>query len=204
MFARLKNILILLLIAVIAGLSSYIYLTLPEETQPEYTSSSVFERIVAIQEVSLVQYHYTGVVGFQDRRTIGNINIPFTKKHFLVQYDGYIKAGVDFQDLKIEVEDKQIDVEIPRARIMENVIDENSLVVYDESMNILNQTRIEDYNQSIIKEKEKMEEESVERGILAQAEEQADLLIRSMVQDMGFEEISIQLAAEDRPKHSPL
>ncbi len=186
-----KNIVILLLILVVAGLAAFIPLALQENQKPVYDSSSVFERIEPIREVSLIKYNYTGVAGYEDSRTIADIDIPLTKKHFLVKYDGYIKAGVDFEDISIDVRESKVEIKLPKAKIIESAIDEKSLVVYDESMNILNPIRIEDYNNVIIAEKEKMEAEAIGKGILEQAGDQAEIMIRSMITDMGFEEIKI-------------
>ena len=160
-------------------------------TKPEYTASSVFERIVDIQEISLVQYNYTGVVGFEDRKTVADINVPFTRKHFLVKYDGYIKGGIDFDEIDIEVFERRVSVRLPKPRIIDNVIDESSLVVYDESNNIFNPIKIEDYNDALIMEKAKMEQEAMEKGILDRVQSQATSLINTIVIDMGFEEIDI-------------
>ena len=53
-------------------------------------------RIAYMQELALVRYNYTGVISYRDQRKIFSMNVPLTDKYFLLKYNGYIKAGVDF------------------------------------------------------------------------------------------------------------
>lgn len=182
------NLVLMVLNIVLIGV---LLITFTSGSEPQYTASSVFERIMDIQEISLVQYNYTGVVGFEDRKTVADINVPFTRKYFLIKYDGYIKAGIDFENVDISVYERKVSVDIPKPRVIENVIDENSLVVYDESNNIFNPIKIEDYNDALIMEKSRMEKEAIEKGILDRAKSQSVALINTMLKDMNFEEITV-------------
>lgn len=164
-----------------------------KEEGRSYDSSTVFSKISHIQELSTVKYNYTGVIGYKDAMKFFNINIPLTEKFFLVKYNGYLKAGVDFDKILVDVDDDKVRVSIPRARIFDIVIDENSITVYNESDNAFNPIKISDYNQALAKEKETMRRDAIKQGILKDANQHAELAIKSILKEMGFNDVDITM-----------
>ncbi len=156
-----------------------------------YDSSSILNRVVPIQELALVKYNYSGVIGYKDFIKVLKINIPLTEKSFLLKYNGYIKAGVDFKNMKVEVIGKDVHISLPRPKILDTLIDEKSIKVYNESMNAFNPLTIADYNKAIMKEKDNMIGDAIRQGILKDATTQAELVLTSIMKDMGFENIKI-------------
>lgn len=157
----------------------------------EYDTTTVLNRIVNIQELTLIKYNYAGIIGFKDYMKIMRINVPLTEKFFLIKYNGYIKAGVDFDKINVKVHRKVVHVSMPKPTILETIIDEKSIRVYDESMNAFNPISINDYNKAIINEKNTMRSDAVKQGILKDASRQAQLVLTSMLKEMGFEKIKI-------------
>ena len=164
---------------------------LSKEKEQGYDSTAVLNRVVPIQELALIKYNYTGVIGYKDFIKVLNINVPLTEKSFLLKYNGYIKAGVDFKDMKIEVKDKDVHISLPRAKILDTLIDERSIKVYNESMNAFNPLTIADYNKAIMKEKDTMIRDAIAQGILKDATNQAEMVLTSIMKDMGFVNITI-------------
>lgn len=162
-----------------------------KEKELGYDSTAVLNRVVPIQELALVKYNYSGVIGYKDFMKILKINIPLTEKSFLLKYNGYIKAGVDFENMKVEVSGKDVHISLPRARILDTMIDEKSIKVYNESMNAFNPLTIADYNNAIVKEKDTMVSDAISQGILKDATNQAEIVLTSIMKDMGFENIKI-------------
>lgn len=156
-----------------------------------YDSTAVLNRVVPIQELALIKYNYSGVIGYKDFLKILKINVPLTEKSFLLKYNGYIKAGVDFENIKVEVSGKDVHISLPKARILDTMIDEKSIRVYNESMNAFNPLTIADYNKAIMKEKETMVNDAILQGILKDATKQAEVVLTSIMKDMGFENIKI-------------
>lgn len=162
------------------------------EKERRYDSSTVMRRISYMQELALVKHNYTGVIGFKDYMKILNINVPLTEKYFLLKYNGYIKAGVDFNRIKVNVEnDSTVHVSIPKPRILDTVIDEKSVEVYNESENAFNPIKISDYNEALAREKEVMINDAIAQGIYTDATNQAKIAITSLLKDMGFKDIRI-------------
>lgn len=159
----------------------------------KYNSSTVLNKIVHIQELALVKHNYVGVIGYNDSKKIMSLPIPFTEKYFLLKYNGYIKAGVDFEKIKVDVNevDKSVHVVMPKAKILDVVIDENSIKVYNESDNAFNPIKISEYNDAIKREKNIMRKDAYDSGILEDANKQAKLAVTSLLQEMGFKEITV-------------
>lgn len=158
-----------------------------------YDSSTVFAKISHIQELSTVKYNYSGVIGYKDAMKIFKINIPLTEKYFLIKYNGYLKAGVDFDKIIVNVEEERVFVSMPRSRIFDVVIDENSMTVYNESDNAFNPIKITDLTQALTNEKETMKRDAIKQGVLKEANQHAELAIRSLLEEMGFKDIDITM-----------
>ncbi len=168
-----------------------VYNSSSKDKELGYDSTAILNRVVPIQELALVKYNYSGVIGYKDFLKILKINVPLTEKSFLLKYNGYIKAGVDFENMKVEVSGKDVHISLPRARILDTMIDEKSIKVYNESMNAFNPLTIADYNKAVMKEKDTMVSDAISQGILKDASKQAEVVLTAIMKDMGFENIKI-------------
>lgn len=157
----------------------------------EYDSTIILNKIVYIQELALVKYNYSGVIAFKDFKKILNINVPLTEKYFLLKYNGFINAGVDFSRIKVDVSGDRVRVSMPKAKILNTTIDENSVKIYDESENAFNPIKISDYNSSLVEEKGKMTQDAINQGILKEANEKAKLAITTLLNNLGFNDIEV-------------
>jgi len=148
-----------------------------------------------MQELALVRYNYTGVISYRDQRKIFSMNVPLTDKYFLLKYNGYIKAGVDFSRIKVNViSPTDVHVSIPKATILDIVVDENSMEVFNESENAFNPLKMDDYKEALIREKEVMRRDAIDQGIYDQAVDHAKLTLSTLLRDMGF--INIEITEE--------
>lgn len=158
----------------------------------EYNSSTVMNRITHIQELALVKHNYTGVISFKENVKLLNFNIPLTDKYFILKYNGYLKAGVDFTHVKVDVQnDSTVHVSIPKPKILDTVIDEKSVEVFNESENAFNPIKISDYNEALTREKNVMINDAIKQGILSDATEQAKIVLNTLLEEMGFSQIFI-------------
>ena len=71
--------------------------------------------------------------------------------------------------IKVDVSNDNITVSIPDIEILSNEIDESSIEVYDESRNIFNPISVNDYATFATSQKEAVEAEAIENGLLSQA-----------------------------------
>ena len=93
--------------------------------------------------------------------------------------------------MKVEVSGKDVHISLPRAKILDVSIDEKSIKVYNESMNAFNPLTISDYNKAIVREKETMSNSAISQGILKDAAKHAEIVLTTIMKDMGFENIKI-------------
>ncbi len=184
------------LFALIFGLTSVILailliINVRHDKVSSYNSSSILARIDNIKELATVKYNYTGVISYKDYLKFMNLNLPLTEKYFIIKYSGYLKAGVDFSRVKVDIINEVVHVSIPKAKILDTVIDEKSIQVFNESDNAFNPIKIDDYNKALSTEKSTMQREAIKQGLLKDATDQVKLAITSLLKGMGFENIVI-------------
>lgn len=162
--------------------------------QPRYDSSAIMEKIAYVKELSLVKYNYSGVISYSDYMKFMNLQVPLTEKKFMIRYSGYVKAGIDVSQASVFVSGKNVKVILPKPTIQETVIDEKTIQVFDESMNIFNPTKVADYQKAIVGEKNKIMQDALGKGILTESSDQAHKFITSLLEELGFEKVEISEA----------
>lgn len=186
-----KLTLVLIIIIIIVAITGYTKISINRKTN--LLSNRIEEKVVRLMELSTVKYNYTNVVEYEDKMQVSGINIPFTNKKFILKYSGYIKAGVDLKTIEIKLKDKNtIEITMDKAEIFENVISEEDVYFFDERDSIFNKLSFKDLYVVLIEEKEKMKDEILEKGILNDAEKNGEEIIRSLLEGMGFNNITIK------------
>lgn len=179
------------MLALALVLAFMLYRTKYAQSRQLYDSSVIMEKISYVKELSLVKYSYSGVISFTDYLRFINLQVPMTEKSFLIKYTGYVKAGIDVSKTTVSVKGKTVKIGLPKPVIQETVIDEKSLQVYDESMNILNPIKVADYQKAIVAEQNKIKQDALAKGILTESSDQAHKFITSLLEELGFEIIEI-------------
>ena len=166
------------LVAVIVWMAPSV---LSEKTQ--VSSETVEMELKNIGELATHAGYYTNVQVIKSSRQIFGVDIPLTQSQFIFSYDGVVKAGVDFADIEIGVDEGrgQIVVTLPEIKVLSNEIDLDSLEIYDESNNIFHPLNIDDINVSLIEMQEESEAKAIENGLLESARENAEALLRGML-----------------------
>ena len=101
-------------------------------------------QLTEIRELATVTYAYTNMAQFESSSDFYGVKVPFTTKSFILTYDGTIKAGVDLEEVQVEVSGKTITVTLPEAQVLSHEIDEDSIQVFDETKNVFNPLQISD------------------------------------------------------------
>lgn len=160
-------------------------------------STVIIERIEKICELSAVKYYYSNVVAYKDNKKLKDFDLPFTQKAFLIKYDGYIKAGIHGGTIDvISNEDKSIKLVVEKSKILDHVIDEKSIIVYDEKSSIFNGLSINDVFSQIVSEKTNIENKLIEKGFLNEADNNLKIFLEEMLKELGYEKIDILFEAE--------
>ena len=129
----------------IIGLMVVGYFQLKVKNDKNIDVSRVEEKISKILELSTAKYDYVNVAIYKDSKKFKNIKLPFTTKQFMIKYSGYIKAGFDMEDLDIELIDENgIKLSLDKPMILDNVVNEEEVYIYDEKSSIFNKLSYND------------------------------------------------------------
>ncbi|MDO4762108.1 MAG: DUF4230 domain-containing protein [Corynebacterium sp.] len=185
----LRKTLVTLIVAVVlagAGVFAVLksgYFDEPVETITASTIGGSFEQIA---ELSVEEYNFTNVGKFENEgRKLYGITVPLTGKHFLISYDGVVKAGIrDFTAIDVEIRDEaqKIVLTAPKVEITNSKIEPASVIVYDQSMNPLNQINVGDLTKFLSMEEKNSEEKAVRLGLIDRATKRAETLMKSHVE----------------------
>lgn len=160
-------------------------------------STVILERVERLWELSSNKYFYSNVVAFKDNMKIKDFQVPFTEKSFLIKYDGYLKAGINAQDIQIlSNEGKAIEVKLKNSKILDHVIDEKSIYVYDEKNSMFNNLSINDIFNQLSTEKDKIETQLEEKGFLKDTDNNIKLFLEEFLKNLGYE--SVQISFENQ------
>lgn len=157
------------------------------EATPVITSDTMAEQLNSLGELVSVEYLYTNADKYENQNQVSvhnwSISLPFTTKSFLLAYDGRIKAGVDLDEIQIEVNEKsrRITVTLPKSKIISHEIFEDDIRVFDEKDSVFNKITIENYNDFVASQKDGMERRAIEMGLLSSADSNAKNVIRTFL-----------------------
>lgn len=192
---------IVLTVGALFGLNK---MSLLEEPTRSITSTGIGGTLEEISEVAVEQYSYSAVGRFEEDgwRALG-LRVPLTGKHFLIAYDGVVKAGVkniEKSDVHIDDVARTVTITVFQAEILSNEIEPSSVVVYDQSFNPLNQVRVENYAEFLDSEEKRAEDKARENGLLERAQQRVTDLVAAQAEaflagsDKDGYEVRVQVA----------
>ena len=165
-----------------------------EPVTPQISLEVISTEIKGIGELATVEYLYTNAAQFEDSEQINDWNIPLTKKTFIIKYDGIIKAGIDVNEITLEIDEinKVLTVNMPQAKILSHETDTESAELLYEKNGLFNPVSIEDKIEFDDELSEEMEERAIGNGILTKAQESAEEAILNIISAIpGIEEYTI-------------
>lgn len=146
------------------------------------TEDVLMQQIQEIGELATSKFYYTNMGRYENTLQVGGKNIPFTRKMFIISYDGIVKAGVELKDIRVTLRDRAIRVVIPEAKILSHEVDMDSVTVFDEKNSIFNGLATEDVTRFLTEQNGLMEAKAVESGLLENARQNAGSSLRTLYQ----------------------
>lgn len=164
----------ILVIGVLVGLFFY-------NNKTEGLSRDIMAKLSVSSELTTAKLNYSGYRVYEDE----GISF-FTKANFLMVYDATVRAGIDVNEVKVEVEnDKRIIwITIPSAKIQEVKVDPNSIKYFDEKFTLFNFNEKEDANKALAEAELVAEKKAASFGILELADKQSEALIKGIIEDI--------------------
>lgn len=184
----------LLFVICITILSLLAFLSLKSiKSNKTLNASVVSEALSNIKELATTKYSYTKILEVKNDKKFNGLSIPFTQNYFLLQYEGYIKSGVDLSklDLTIDKDKNAITVKIEKSKVLDHVINQESIHIYDEKSGIFNKLSLQSMVDEITAQKNKSEQEMLKKGLLDESDKNAKKLIEEVLKTMGFKEINV-------------
>ena len=119
-------------------------------------------------------------------RDVLGIEVPGTQSNYIYSYDGTIKAGIDFKDIKMDVDDINhvIKITFPEFRILSTEINDDSFILYNDGANPFTSLKLEDVDKSNAELKSNARENAIKNGILENARTNAELLVKGFLAGM--------------------
>ena len=149
----------------------------------EVTSTTIGASLGDIAQLSVEEYVFSDVGKFdQEGLEVLGVRVPFTGRNFLVTYDGRVTAGIkDASLIDVQLADGEVNVQLPEVEVLESHIDADSVKVYDQTMNPINQLRVEDVTGFIAGREADAREKAIASGLLDRAGQHAEELVRAHV-----------------------
>lgn len=159
--------------------------------QEEKNSAIITERIEKLCNLSTVKYNYQEILDYSNTVKLGKIELPFGmgEKKVLITYRAHVTGGCQFIRLE-EVSEEYVKVYLGKGQILDNVLELDSINIYDIQQGIFNKFSIGDDTALIDEDMNKYIEENKEE-ITSSAEKNADELIKSFLQTSGYKNIEV-------------
>ena len=111
------------------------------------------------------------------------IKVPFTEGTYIISYSGVVKAGLEFGDIEISVDENEkiITLKMPKVEILSNTLDEDKTQFLKGSENMFSQMDDKIGNEVRKNAKDTARQTALDNGIIGEAKQNAEALIRKFL-----------------------
>lgn len=160
--------------------------------KPEQTldTTYIIAKLEKSSELTTAKLNFTGMSEFKDS------GIAFiSKSDFIMVYEATARAGIDVKDIKVAADDANriVWLTLPKAKILDVKVDMNKIKYFDEKFSLFNVDAKEDANKANALAEEEAKKELAGMGILEMANEQAEALIKGLIQDVVPKDYEIKV-----------
>lgn len=125
----------------------------------------------------------TNVTKLENSAQVFGMKVPGTTASYVFSYDVTVKAGLDFADIELAVDEggKTVTVMLPEAKVLSCELDQDSLQIWDADKNIFNPLRVTYFNEAQADMKATAQQTAIDNGLLDNARANAEVLIRGFL-----------------------
>lgn len=136
-----------------------------------------------IGELATQSAYFTTVQTISKSRNVFGWEVPGTQGNYVYSYDGVIKAGIDFKDIEMELDDNNhiIKIRFPEFKILSTEIKDDSFILYNDGANLFTSLKLEDVAISNSELKNAANESALKNGIIDNARINAEALIKGFL-----------------------
>ena len=130
-------------------------------------------------ELTTAELEYKGFAKYKDKGVV-----ILNKSDFLMTYTATARAGIDLDKVKVDADKitKTIWLTIPKAEIQSVNVDPKKITYYDEKFALFNVDQKEDSDRAQALVEDEAKKELAKMGILKMANDQAETLIKGLLQ----------------------
>lgn len=145
----------------------------------EVDTEYLIAKLQKSSELTTAKLEYTGFTKFKDKGII-----ILNRSDFLMTYTATARAGIDMKKVKIDADKitKIIWLTIPKAEIQSVNVDPKKITYYDEKFALFNVDQKEDSDKAQALVEDEAKKELSKMGILKMADDQAEILIKGLLQ----------------------
>lgn len=174
-----------LIIVAIIAIAIYIY-----NKNKKIDTTYLTAKLEKSSELTTAKLTFKGIYEYDDEG-IAVIN----KSNFVMVYEATARAGIDISEVKIEQDNFKpiVWVTIPKAKVLDIKVDTNSIKYLKTDFTLLNTNPKEDANKANSLAEKDAKTEVEQMGILEAADQQAEALVKGLIQDIVPKKYEIQI-----------
>lgn len=177
-----KMIVLLLALAAILGCTACGQKEEAPMVEPDVTEMR------AICKLSVMDCYYHNVAKyFEEDAQKGFLGIGKKDKRFWIEYSGIVRMGIDASLVKVEVEDTQVTITIPEAKVLECTVDSDSLS-QDSYIVDKNSAKVEAADEVLAfdeAQRQLKETAAKDKTLLTNAQQRAKSLLKEYINNIG-------------------
>lgn len=151
----------------------------PIEKKYTVTSEFLEKNLKNIGRLSAVEISYNGVITAESGKYA-----VLTQKGYSMYYIGTVTAGIDTEKITIDINESEVVITVPKAEVQSLKVDTDSIVFADVKKALFNWTTLEDGIDGIKIAEKELKLQAHEDDILTKADERAEDIIRSLLEDI--------------------
>jgi hypothetical protein len=144
------------------------------------TSEIIMTKIEQSSELTTSKITFTGLQEYKDK------GIKFiNRSDFIMIYEATARVGIDIKKVKVNVSNvtKTVHIKIPDTEILDVKVNKDTIKYFDEKFALLNIDAKQDANDANSLAEESAKEKLDKMGILKMTNDQAESLIKGIIQD---------------------
>lgn len=153
--------------------------SVPTEKKYTVTAEYLEKNLKNIGRLSAVEISYNGVITAESGKYA-----VLTQKGYSMYYIGTVTAGIDTDKISIDIKEDEVIVTVPKAEVQSLKVDTDSIVFADVKKALFNWTTLEDGIDGIKIAEKELNLQAYEDDIIGKADERAEDIIRSLLEDI--------------------
>ena len=182
-----------IVISLIALLTVLIIVLVFMKRSEKAESAVILAKIEKSSELTTSKITFTGMSKYKDS------GIKFiNRSDFVMVYEATARIGIDVKDVKVDVNNitKTVWLTIPKAEVLEVKVNMDTIKYFDTSFALLNIDYKQDANKATSIAESEAKEEIANMGVVEMANNQAELLLKGLIQDTIPDGYDIKVKAQ--------